>query len=214
MHLRPFRLERYYDTREFTAPHMMSASDCEPWTVAQLAALDPRGVERLLDLSLGYTHTTGHPNLRARIAALYAGVHPDEILVHAGAKEDVLMCLNAALAPGDHVIVHHPAYQSAAEVPAALGCDVTAWATTAADAWELDVDALRRAIRPRTSAIVLNAPHSPTGSLPSLATFEAIIAVARDHGLLLFSDEVYRGLEHDERDRLPAVVERYERGVL
>jgi len=213
MRLRPFRLERYYDTREFAAPYMMSASDCETWTVAELAALDPLGLERLLALPLGYTHTIGHPDLRARIAALYTGMQPDEIIVHAGAQEAVFTFMTAALGPGDHAIVHHPSYQSLGEIPRALGCEVTPWATAAADGWELDPDALRRAIRPRTRAIVINIPHSPTGWLPSPDMLGAIVAVARDHGLLLFSDEVYRGLEYQERDRLPAVADLYERGV-
>lgn len=213
MQLRPFRLERYYDTREFAAPFMMSASDCEPWTVAELTAFDPRGADRLLALSLGYTHSAGHPELRSAIAALYDRVQPGEIIVHAGAQEAMFTFMTAALEPGDHVIVHHPAYQSLGELPRALGCNVTAWTASAADQWELDVNVLRRAIRPRTRAIVINVPHSPTGWLPPAATLHAIVAVAREHGLLIFSDEVYRGLEYDERDRLPAVADLYERGV-
>lgn len=213
MQLRPFRLERYYDPREFTARYMMSASDCESWTVAELAALDPRGADRLLSLSLGYTHTTGHPDLRANIAALYDGVRPDDVIVHAGAQEAVFTFMHAALNAGDHVIVHHPAYQSLSEIPRSLGCDVSPWPATAAGGWALDVDDLRRAIRPSTRAIVINVPHSPTGWLPTRSTLDAIVAVAREHGILLFSDEVYRGLEYDETDRLPAVAALYEHGV-
>lgn len=213
MQLRPFRLERYYDTREFTARYMMSASDCETWTVAELTALDPNAADRLLALSLGYTHTTGHPDLRAGIASLYAHVQADEIIVHAGAQEAVFTFMNAALEPGDHVIVHHPSYQSLAEIPRALGCDVTPWPTSAAARWELDPDVLRRAIRPRTRAIVINIPHSPTGWLPSAPTLDAIVTIAREREIVLFSDEVYRGLEYDERDRLPAVADLYDGGV-
>jgi aspartate/methionine/tyrosine aminotransferase len=213
MQLRPFRLERYYDTREFAAPYMMSASDCETWTVAELAALEPTGVDRLLALPLGYTYTTGHPDLRANIAALYDGVRADDVIVHAGAQEGIFTFMHAALGAGDHVIVHHPAYQSLSEIPRSLGCDVSPWPATAAGRWELDVDALRCAIRPNTRVIVLNVPHSPTGWLPPRSTLDAIVAVAREHGIMLFADEVYRGLEYDEADRLPAVAGLYERGV-
>src|SRR6185312_11228007 len=188
-------------------------SDRESWTVAELAALDPRAIDRLLALPLGYTHGTGHPELRERIATTYGHVQPDDIIVHAGAQEAVFTFMTAALAPGDHVIVQHPAYQSLAEIPRALGCSVTPWTTSATHGWALDVDVLRRAINPRTRAIVINCPHSPTGSLPSATTLDAIVAVAREHGLLIFSDEVYRGLEYDERDRLSAVADLYERGV-
>ena len=213
MQLRPFRLERYYDTREFAAPYMMSASDCETWTVAELTDLDPTAADRLLALSLGYTPTTGHPDLRAQIASLYKQVRPEEIIVHAGAEEAVFTFMNAVLEPADHVIVHHPAYQSLAELPRSLGCDVTPWVTSAAQGWALDPDDLRRAIRPRTRAIVINVPHSPTGWLPPAPTLHAIVSIAREHGIVLFSDEVYRGLEYNDGDRLPSVVDTYEHGV-
>ena len=68
-------------------------------------------------------------------------------------------------------------------------------------------------VRPETKALLICAPHNPTGFLPTLAQFQAIIAFARQHDLLLFSDEVYRGLELDPTDRLPAACDLYERAV-
>jgi len=64
-----------------------------------------------------------------------------------------------------------------------------------------------------TRALVVNFPHNPTGHLPGRPFFEEIVAIARSNGLLLFSDEVYRFLEYDAGDRLPAACEIYENGV-
>ncbi len=86
----------------------------------------------------------------------------------------------------------------------AAGADVTLHRLRPEDGWAIDVDALRREITPRTRLIVVNAPHNPTGSLPDAATYRAIAEIAADAEATLLSDEVYRFLELDPLDRLPA----------
>jgi aspartate/methionine/tyrosine aminotransferase len=61
--------------------------------------------------------------------------------------------------------------------------------------------------------LYLNQPHNPTGTLMARPAFEHVIGLARDHGLILFSDEVYRELEHDHAKRLPPACDEYERAV-
>lgn len=213
MAIAPFRLERFFSTREFTAPWLLCASDCESITVGDLLAMEPGAADALLELRLGYTHSQGDPELRRLVAAQYDRIGEEEVLVHAGAQEAVLTTMAALLERGDHVVVHAPSYQSLSEVARWLGADVTAWRADAARGWSLDVDELRAAIRPNTRAIVINSPHSPTGWQMPRATLDAVVAVAREHGLVLFSDEVYRGLEYDAGDRLPAACDLYERAV-
>jgi aspartate/methionine/tyrosine aminotransferase len=81
------------------------------------------------------------------------------------------------------------------------------------DGWRLDVDEVRRALRPHTRLLVVNFPHNPTGALPDRATFDALCALAEERGLWLLSDEVYRLLEYASEDTLPAAVERSARAV-
>ncbi|MDN5698304.1 MAG: aminotransferase class I/II-fold pyridoxal phosphate-dependent enzyme, partial [Rubrobacter sp.] len=76
--------------------------------------------------------------------------------------------------------------------------------------WRLDLDELRGRLVSSTKAIVVNFPHNPTGALPDRETFEKVVELARDSGARLFSDEVYRLLEHDPADRLPAAADLYE----
>jgi aspartate/methionine/tyrosine aminotransferase len=162
---------------------------------------------------LGYTESQGSPELREAITGLYTTIKPEEVLVFSGAEEGIFTFMNVVLEAGDHIIVHTPCYQSLHEVARALGVEVSNWVTSDEDNWELDVDWLVANIRPNTKAIVVNCPHNPTGYLMSPEKQAQIIAIARQHDAWLFSDEVYRGLEHNPADRLPAACDLYEKAV-
>ncbi len=208
MNLPPFRLERYFARWEFDAPYLLCASDLDGYRLDELLALADDETRALWqDLTLGYTEAGGHPLLRAEIAGLYEGVRPDEVLIFSGAEEAIFAFANTAVGPGDHAIVTWPAYQSLYEVARGAGAEVTFLPLRHEDGWRLDVDALRAAVRPNTRAIVINSPHNPTGAHLDRATFDAVVAVAREAGATLFSDEVYRFLEYDPTDLLPAAVE-------
>ena len=162
---------------------------------------------------MDYTESLGHPVLRREIAQLYQQITPAQILVHAGAEEAIFNFMNEVLTPGDHLIVHTPCYQSLFEIADANGCQVSRWQTTESDGWALDLDFLRRNIRNNTRAIVFNCPHNPTGYMPSAEQLGQILAIAQDHHLLVFSDEVYRGLEYQPENRLPAACDLYDNAV-
>jgi len=213
MKLPPFHLERYFARHEFSAPWLLGSSDCETWHVDELLALEDGARERLLAQGLGYTESTGAPGLRAAIAGLYEHLGADDVLVHAGAGEAIFLFMHAALSPGDHVIVHEPCYQSLAEVARGIGAEVTPWRADPAHGWALELEDLVRALRPDTRAVVVNFPHNPTGFLPARAFFEELVRLSRRHGFRLFCDEVYRGLEQDPADRLPAAADLDERAV-
>ena len=205
MRIADFELERFFARYEFAVRHLLCASDLEGLPMAELLAMaDPEAEALWRDLRLGYTESLGHPLLRREIAALYDTVDPDEVVVFSGAEEAIFAIANVHLQPGDHAIVVWPAYQSLHEVARASGADVTLHELRAADGWAIDVDAMRRQVTPRTRLIVVNAPHNPTGSLPDAATYRAVAELAADAGAILLSDEVYRFLELDPADRLPA----------
>jgi aspartate/methionine/tyrosine aminotransferase len=77
----------------------------------------------------------------------------------------------------------------------------------------LDFEFLHQNINKNTKAIVINSPHNPTGHLFTKQELYEIVDIARDNELYLFSDEVYRFLEYNENDRLPAVADLYEKGI-
>jgi aspartate/methionine/tyrosine aminotransferase len=208
MELPEFKLERFFARWEFAVPHLLCASDIEGWRMADLLAMADDESRRLwAGLSLGYTESSGHPALRAAIAGLYADVAPEEVLTFAGAEEAIYLLMRAVLGPGDHAVVVWPAYQSLHAVARAAGAEVTLVGLRPDEGWALDLGRVRAALRPTTRLIAANFPHNPTGALPDHATFAALVALAADTGAVLLSDEVYRLLEFDAADRLPAAVD-------
>jgi aspartate/methionine/tyrosine aminotransferase len=208
MQIRPFALERFFAEHEFSAPFLLSSSDVEAYAQAEVLALADDETRALWDgLTLGYTETAGHPLLRAEIAALYDGLEAEDVLVFSGAQEAIFAFASAALGAGDHAVVVTPAYQSLYEVARAEGAEVTTVELAPERGWALDLDAVRAAVRPATRAIVVNFPHNPTGAHVDRATLDALVALAEEAGAHLFSDEVYRWLEHPPTALLPGAAE-------
>ncbi|MCZ7572476.1 MAG: aminotransferase class I/II-fold pyridoxal phosphate-dependent enzyme [Ardenticatenaceae bacterium] len=209
-----FKLERYFARWEFAAPYILCASDVEGYRLDELLALaDDEHRALWQKLTLGYTEAPGHPLLRAEIATLYQNVAPANVLTFAGAEEAIFVLMNVLLGPGDHAVITWPGYQSLYEVARATGAEVMLLPLEHADGWALHLEALQRALRPTTRLIVVNFPHNPTGALPDRASLAGLVELAREAGAHLFSDEVYRFLEFDPADRLPAAVDLYERAI-
>src|SRR5215211_3274432 len=212
MPIAEFALERFFAQWEFTARHILCASDVETLSLGDLLAFaDDDGRHRWESLSLGYTESLGLPALRSEIAQLYEGVTADDVITFAGAEEGIYLAMHALLAAGDHAVVVLPAYQSLHEVARSVGASVTLIPLDSHD-WSLNVDAVAAAMRPNTRVIVVNFPHSPTGAHLSEEQFAKLVSIAERHGACLFSDEVYRFLEHDA-PRLPAGADCSDRAV-
>lgn len=212
--LSPFKLERYFAEYEFKIKYLLSPSDCESLTLRDLLDLADADSLRLWEsLSLGYTESQGHPLLRAEIAKFYRTISAGNVLV-AAPEEAIFVAMNTLLQPGDHVVVMTPSYQSLSEIARANGCEVTPWPVTLGlNGWRLALDDLGRCLTDRTRLLVVNFPHNPTGYLPSHDELKALIAIARQRGLMIFCDEMYRCLEYDPAQRLPPLCDLYERGV-
>ena len=178
-----------------------------------------RGAVDAIDRGLNtYTRLDGIAPLRAAIAAklsAFNGIRADpetEILVTSGATGALYTAALALLDPGDEVILFEPFYGyhwntmlSLRAVPVAVTLD--------APNWHLDLDRLRAAITPRTRAILVNTPSNPCGKVFSLAELEAIAALAIEHDLFVFTDEIYEyflfdGRRHISLATLPGMSER------
>ncbi|HYM83779.1 MAG TPA: aminotransferase class I/II-fold pyridoxal phosphate-dependent enzyme [Candidatus Dormibacteraeota bacterium] len=214
MRIADFALERYFARWEFAVRHVLGASDVEPWPVAELLELADDETRAMWDgLRLGYTESSGHPLLRREIASLYPGLEADDVLVFAGAEEAIFCLASTLVGPGDHVIVTWPGYQSLYEVARASGAQVALHALRESDGWSLDVPRLLRSLRPTTRLVIVNAPHNPTGMLPTTEEWRTLVAALEDAGVHLLADEVYRGLEVAASDRLPTAAELVPRGI-
>lgn len=208
-----FRLETHFAVWEFKARYHLTASDAETFTLGELLSF---GTERdrddFLSMRLGYTETTGSPELRHEIAATYDVRDAEDILCFAGAEEGIFATLKTLLKAGDHAIVVIPAYQSLESVPQSI-CDTTSIPLELKDAWTLDIGRVEDAIRPETKAIAINFPHNPTGALLPDADLHRLIEICRRRGIWLFSDEAYRPLGPLGGRQSPQVADLYERGI-
>jgi aspartate/methionine/tyrosine aminotransferase len=209
----PFEIERYYERWEFRAELMLSSSDCESRPVSELLALEPDAGERLSSLWLGYTEVAGCSELRSAIAATYEHVEPDDVLTLAAAEEGIFLAYHALLGPGEHAVVEAPSYGSAINLARSTGAEISLWQRRHEDGWGYDLDELEGMLRADTKLLYLNSPHNPTGSHLRASEQQRLVAMLAERGTVLLSDEVYRGLEHDEARRLPAACDIYERAL-
>lgn len=213
MHIKPFRIEQYFGKYEFTAKYLLSSSDAESRTIQELLDLEPGAHEGFLKHRCGYTESPGAPALREVISGMYRGFEPQDVLVLAATEEGIFVLYHALLSPGDHVIVETPCYESALEVARSTGARVSEWRRHSENGWAHDLAALEKLIQPSTKIIYINTPHNPTGLLMPASVFQQVTKLAARAGIILFCDEVYRELEHDPVNRLPAACEVYERAV-
>lgn len=214
MTIPPFKLERYYALYEFKASIMLSSSDCESLSMTEVLDMaSPRNLDIWKNLRLGYTETQGSPMLREEIARKYRNIHPENIMV-AAPEELIFIAMQTLLQAGDHIVAVAPAYQSLYEIAASNGCSLSFWRLKPTrTGWTADPDELETLITPHTRMLVMNFPNNPTGYLPTREQFDAILKIVQKHGILLFTDEMYRLLEYDPADQLLAVCDVYEKGI-
>jgi aspartate/methionine/tyrosine aminotransferase len=209
-----FQLEDYLSAREFSAPFMLGGSDSETFSLGEILALADSESRKIWDeLSLHYTEPYGMPILLEEIAGLYGDeIKGANILSFAGAEEGIYCLCHALLDPTDHAIVVTPCYQSLESVPSSL-CGVTEVALDEMCGWELHVDRIMEAIKPKTKLLLINYPHNPTGAVITKTQQKQLIEIARTNDLWIFSDEVYRNLELEPSNRLPTMASMYEKGI-
>jgi len=211
MRISPFRLERYLELYEFTTKYILGASDCESFEVGEI--LSEEEFSELSSLRLGYSEAKGSLSLRKEISHLFEVAGPEDLVVCVP-QEGIFIAMNAMLEAGDKVIVQVPCYQSLCEMPKALDCKVLTWEPdTERKCWEWNLDFLRKNVDKRTKLIVVNSPQNPTGQTFKKDEYLEILDIARQNKCYVFSDEMYRLLEHDPKDRLPIGTDVYEKCI-
>ena len=158
-------------------------------------------VQSLTENDTHYPPNNGQPWLLEGLSAFEAArglsYSPDELVVTCGATEGLFCALTAILNPGDQVIVPVPAfglYQSIITLcrGETVPLDISPWN------FQLEEDALRQAVTPRTRAIVLTSPNNPTGCVYTPQSLEAAARVAQEKGLWVICDDVYTQLAYRE----------------
>lgn len=203
MKINDFKLECYFGLYEFTAPYLLTQSDCESMTTNELLSLEDGAEKAYLNQWLGYTQTWGDPELRKSIALLYKNMKADDVLVFHGAQEAIFAYMNVLLEEGDHMIAMFPNYQSVYEVANSVPkCEFSKWhIKDDGKGWVIDFKELEALIKPNTKVIAVNSPNNPTGYTFTNDEIKKLCEICKKHDIYLFSDEVYKGLELDGNTR-------------
>jgi aminotransferase len=143
-----------------------------------------------------YAITWGNPALRLAIAEKYRRMYdldfdPErEITVTCGATEAMAATFLALINPGDEVIVPEPFYENYGPDGILAGARPV-FVPLDPPAWRLDIDRIRRAITPRTRAMIFNSPHNPTGRVFTREEITQLAAVCIEHDIMVFTDDPY-----------------------
>ena len=157
---------------------------------------------RNLPNSAGYSDSKGI--FAARKAVMHEtqkqgihGVTLDDIYLGNGASELIVMATNGLLDDGDEMLLPAPDYPLWTAAASLSGGTPVHYMCDESKGWMPNLDDIRAKITPRTKAIVVINPNNPTGALYSDELLLAIVAIAREHGLVIFADEVYDKVLYD-----------------
>ncbi len=157
---------------------------------------------RNLPNSAGYSDSKGI--FAARKAVMHytqqkhiKGVTLEDIYIGNGVSELIVMAMNALLNIGDEVLVPAPDYPLWTAAVSLSGGTPVHYICDEANEWLPDLDDMRARITPNTRAIVVINPNNPTGALYPDHILQGIVDIAREHGLILYADEVYDKVLYD-----------------
>jgi len=193
----PFELERWQSTWENRVRFNLSESGVHPLTIQELLGLAGASAMPLLEVRLGYSQSNGTDLLRERIAALYPGASPDQVLVTTGSSEANFVTCWRLVEPGDKVAVIIPNYQQTWGLAQNFGAQVRPIQLHEKEGWEPYAEEIRAAIAPGTKLVVVTNPHNPTGHVLSDGARKVIVDRCAEVGAWLLADEVYQGAERD-----------------
>jgi aspartate/methionine/tyrosine aminotransferase len=166
----------------------------------------------LNDLVICYGDHVGNPNLRREILKDEAtNLTIDDVLVTAGAASALFMVSTSLLDKGDELVVAKPNYATNIETPRAIGAEIKFLPMTFENKYQVDLEALRRLITPKTKLVSLTCPHNPTGTMISENDLKEIIKMVEASNAYLLFDETYRDMSF--KFKLPIAASMSERVI-
>ncbi|HUB42829.1 MAG TPA: pyridoxal phosphate-dependent aminotransferase [Streptosporangiaceae bacterium] len=154
------------------------------------------GVAKHIADAQGYSDARGIQSAREAVAQFFdrrgvSGVTPDDVFLGNGVSELIVMALQALLDPGDEVLVPSPDYPLWTGAINLCGGSAVHYRCDEQADWNPDLEHLASRITERTRALVIINPNNPTGAVYSRATLLGMLELARAHGLLVLTDEIY-----------------------
>ena len=157
----------------------------------------------------GYSDSRGILPARQAVVYRYEEVAgyppfgPDDVYLGNGVSELITMTMQALLDEGDEVLIPAPDYPLWTAMTSLGGGTPVHYRCDEASGWEPDLDDIRAKVTARTKAIVIINPNNPTGAVYSREVLEGLAGIAREHSLLLLSDEIYDRILFDDAQHIP-----------
>jgi len=194
MKLEIFAMERMQSTWENRVEFNLSESGVHPLRLGELVS--PQELGELGGELLGYPQSNGTPELRERVSDLYPGSDADQVLMTNGTAEANHLSVWSLVEPGDEVVVMLPNYMQVWGEARSLGAITKPFPLREEQGrWGPDLDALQRALSPKTKLIAVCNPNNPTGAILTEDEMRAICKLAGQVGAWILADEVYQGAE-------------------
>jgi len=209
----PFLMERFMSAYEQQVEYNLSESGVHPMTLRQLLDIDQSSVEDLLETELNYPYVNGIPVLRERIAAMYDGATPENVLVTVGAIEANYNSVRSVLNPEDEMVMMLPNYMQIWGVAKNHGFQIKTFPLVEENNWAPDLEKLDQTVTEKTKLIALCNPNNPTGYILSPAEMDSIVRTASRVGAWILADEVYAGAEQFTDTRTPSFYGKYDKVI-
>lgn len=168
-----------------------------------------RDMMQALPTAHGYSDSKGILSARRAIVSRYEeepgfpAVDPDDVYLGNGVSELITMTMQALLDEGDEVLIPAPDYPLWTAMTSLAGGTPVHYLCDENNEWMPDLEDIRSKVTPRTKALVIINPNNPTGAVYSREILQGMISIAREHGLLLLSDEIYDRILYDDAVHIP-----------
>jgi aspartate/methionine/tyrosine aminotransferase len=190
-----FRQEEFFEDYEFSCELMLALSGAQPMTATELSEVVGGAPDESWEV--GYTPSSGYPELREAIAALNPPAVKENVMVTVGAIEALLILHNLLLDPGDEVVCLWPAYQPLYELANGAGGSVRFVKLSEKNGFRIDLAQIEAAVSKRTRVVLLNVPHNPTGQTLTPDDLQELARRLEPRGVTVIVDEVFREMRRD-----------------
>jgi alanine-synthesizing transaminase len=160
-----------------------------------------------LPTAQGYSDSRGLVSARRSVVQYHQAkgvpdIDVDDVYLGNGVSELIVMALQALLDDGDEVLIPSPDYPLWTAAVALAGGRPVHYRCDESQGWQPDLDDVAARIGPRTKAVVVINPNNPTGAVYGTPVLEGLLGQAREHGLVVFSDEIYDQILYDDAEHV------------
>ena len=204
MQLKPFLLDIWLDKYEHDIEFNLGGSEGPGWKVNEILDLATDEERyRFLNHKVAYSRPAGAEGLRAAIAEMQ-GVATECVQVVTGASEALVVLFWLVAESRANVILPRPGYPPFSALPESLGIEIRYYALSKENDFAIDVEEIKSLADANTKLVLVNSPHTPTGTTISDEELESLHEFTSARNIQLVSDEVYHPIYHGSQTRSAA----------